>query len=206
MNQLEESDQVVTSMDVFTEDWQLSQFWCSDATADIFAKELFRDADSDTVICVASAPAVYAAMNRIPKSEWPTDKVYLLEYDTRFKLLSGDDKFFFYDYNTPDEIPSVLKNKVHRLLIDPPFLEEECQLKSSQLAHNLLVKDKTEKTKNGGLKYKLISSTGERMKDVIKRIYPDTSITDFFPEHTGLKNEFRCYATFECPSWKFRED
>lgn len=198
---------VAVSIDDFKEDWQLSQFWYSDETSDIFAKELLRGADEDTVICIASAPAVYAALNRIPRSEWPTQHVYLLEYDTRFKLLAGASHFSFYDYNEPDNVPQHLRHKVDRLLIDPPFLEEDCQVKSSIAAKNLLTKDKHAKTKTGDLKYKMISSTGERMRDVIKRIYPDTHITTFYPEHkNGLSNEFRCYATFEGEAWNFQDN
>lgn len=88
--------------------------------------------------------------------------------------------------------------------IDPPFLEEQCQQKSSETAKALLIKDKTTKTQSGDLKYKLISCTGERMKDVVKKNYPDTEITDFYPEHkNGLSNEFRCYASFEGKQWNF---
>lgn len=197
----EEEAAVVTSIDVFPEDWQLSQFWYADSTADKLARAMLEGADEDTVIVIASAPSIYAAIKRIPKDEVPTKHIYLLEFDKRFELLSGADHFFFYDYNTPDEIPPILKNKCHRLLIDPPFLGEVCQRRSSVAAHNLLVKDKLIKTKNGDLQYKLCSSTGERVWPIIKECYPDVRVTDFIPEHRGLQNEFRCYALFASSEW-----
>lgn len=194
------------SIDQFKEDWQLSQFWYSDETADTLAQALLEGADENTVICIASAPAVYAAVTRIPEEELPTKHIYLLEYDTRFGVMSGKDHFFQYDYNFPDQIPTQLRNKCHRLLIDPPFLEEECQTKSAQAARNLMVKDEGQKTENGDKLWKLVSCTGERMRDIIAATYPETKLTSFLPQHkNGLSNEFRCYASFECSQWKFDE-
>ncbi|KAH3673315.1 hypothetical protein WICMUC_003775 [Wickerhamomyces mucosus] len=189
-------------MSLFQEDWQLSQFWYSDQTADILADELLEGADEETVICIASAPSVYAAIKKRDQSKLPTKQIYLLEFDKRFAVLAKD-KFGFYDYNNPLEVLPGLKGKVNRLLIDPPFLQDDCQIKSSQTAHALLSDDKTSKTKNGVLKYRLISCTGERMKDIIKEVYTDTKPTDFYPEHAnGLSNEFFCYASYEGKNWK----
>lgn len=199
-----EKDQV--NIDMFKEDWQLSQFWYSDETSKILGKSLLEGADENTVVVIASAPAVYAAILNFDEKDLPTKHIYLLEYDNRFKLL-GKDKFFFYDYNKPDEIPEILRNKCHRLLIDPPFLEVECQTKSAKAARNLLVKDSKLTTKTGDLQFKLISSTGERMRDIMKETYPECKMTDFLPQHkNGLSNEFRCYASFECSQWKFKPD
>ena len=194
------------SIDEFKEDWQLSQFWYADETAAILGRALLEGADQDTVVCIASAPSVYAAILKFPENEIPTKHIYLLEYDKRFELLAGKLHFFFYDYNTPDEVPEQLRNKCHRLLIDPPFLEEECQRKSSQAGYNLLVKDRASKTASGDQQFKLISSTGERMRDEVKKNYPETQMTDFLPKHkNGLSNEFRCYASFEGSQWKFAD-
>lgn len=201
--ELEERFDQVT-IDDFKEDWQLSQFWYSDETAEILARSLLEGADKDTVICIASAPSVYAAVKKLPKEQVPTEHIYLLEYDKRFAVLGGKEHFFFYDYNHPEDVPSVLRNKCHRLLIDPPFLEEECQTKSGQAARNLLVADDGLVTESGDKRFKLISSTGERMRHIMKKTYPETQLTSFLPEHkNGLSNEFRCYASFECLYWKY---
>ncbi|ABN65532.1 N-methyltransferase [Scheffersomyces stipitis CBS 6054] len=200
-----DENQKVVSIDAFKEDWQLSQFWYADSTAVTLGKALLEGADKDTVVVIASAPSVYAAIKSFAPEDLPTENIYLLEFDDRFRLLAGSSHFSVYDYNYPEKIPPHLRNKCHRLLIDPPFLEEECQTKSAIAARNLLVADKGEKTASGDLKYKLISSTGERMKDIVKSNYPETDLTDFLPEHkNGLSNEFRCYASFECKYWKFQ--
>ncbi|ODV68615.1 hypothetical protein HYPBUDRAFT_165349 [Hyphopichia burtonii NRRL Y-1933] len=202
----EEFDDKV-SIDAFKEDWQLSQFWYEDETAEILGRALLEGADENTVIAIASAPSVYAAIKKLPQDQIPTKHIYLFEYDKRFEVLAGKDHFYFYDYNHPNDIPSKLYQKCHRVLIDPPFLEDGCQANSAVAAHNLLTKDKSAKTKLGDLQYKLVSSTGERMRHVIAENYPGSHITDFYPQHkNGLSNEFRCYATFECSLWKFSDD
>ncbi|CAN3476465.1 protein-lysine N-methyltransferase Efm5p [Diutina catenulata] len=181
------------SIDEFPEDWQLSQFWYSDATADVLARALLEGASSETVVCIASAPSVYAAVRRLAaQSGLPTRQIYLLEYDPRFAVLAGKDRFFVYDYQTPDNVPEQLVGKCDRLLIDPPFLEPECQTKSAIAAKKLL----------RGSDSFVVSCTGERMKDVVLANYEGMRITDFYPEHkNGLQNEFRCYANKKCGEW-----
>lgn len=193
-------------MNLFQEDWQLSQFWYSDATADLLADALLEGADKDTVIAVVSAPSVYAAIQKKPKESIPTEHIYLFEFDKRFEVMAGKEHFVFYNYETPTDFESNIKHKVDRLLIDPPFLNENCQTKSSITAKELLAPNDGSKTSTGAPKHRLISCTGERMKDVMKKVYPDTHITTFLPEHgNGLSNEFRCYSDFEWKGWKFTD-
>lgn len=190
-------------MNLFQEDWQLSQFWYSDATADLLADALLEGANEDTVIAVVSAPSVYAAIQKKPLSEIPTKHIYLFEYDQRFELMAGKEHFTFYDYKDPLKFESPIRGKVNRLLIDPPFLNEDCQSKSSITAKALLVPSSEETPDQ---KTRLISCTGERMHEVIAKVYPDTKITTFLPEHgNGLSNEFRCYSNFEWKGWSFQE-
>ncbi|CCF58929.1 hypothetical protein KAFR_0F03330 [Kazachstania africana CBS 2517] len=193
-------------MNLFKEDWQLSQFWYNDNTADTLARALLEGADSETVIAVVSAPSVYAAIQKMPKEDIPTEHIYLFEFDTRFELLAGKDHFVYYDYNKPTEFESSIKGKVDRLLIDPPFLNDDCQTKSSITAKTLLAPNDKSKTQNASLKHRLISCTGERMHEIMFNVYPDIHITTFLPEHAnGLSNEFRCYANFEWDAWKFTQ-
>lgn len=128
-------------MELFKEDWQLSQFWYTDNTADILAEALLEGADRNTVIAVVSAPSVYAAILRKPKEQVPTEHIYLFEYDTRFELLAGNRHYIFYDYVQPLEFTNELKGKVDRLLIDPPFLHNTCQTNCmfSSKNHSLVV-------------------------------------------------------------------
>ncbi|QLL32904.1 hypothetical protein HG536_0D04260 [Torulaspora globosa] len=191
-------------MKLFKEDWQLSQFWYTDSTADLLADALLEGADADTVIAIVSAPSVYAAIKRKQDREIPTEHIYLMEYDRRFELMAGKEHFLFYDYRNPQDFDAKLKGKVNRLIIDPPFLNEDCQTKSAITAKALLAENDNSKTRNGLLKHRLISCTGERMSEVISKVYPDTKMTTFLPEHAnGLSNEFRCYANFKWNGWSF---
>ncbi|CCK70091.1 protein-lysine N-methyltransferase KNAG_0D03440 [Huiozyma naganishii CBS 8797] len=193
-------------MKLFKEDWQLSQFWYSDSTAEKLADALLEGADENTVIAVVSAPSVYAAIKKKDPSSIPTEHIYLFEFDKRFELLAGKEHFTFYDYNKPLDFESPIKHKVDRLLIDPPFLNEDCQTKSSITARELLSPNVDLKTKNGVRARRLISSTGERMHAIIAKVYPETKVTTFYPEHgNGLSNEFRCYADFEWSGWSFEK-
>ncbi|CCE63559.1 hypothetical protein TPHA_0F00730 [Tetrapisispora phaffii CBS 4417] len=191
-------------MNLFKEDWQLSQFWYNDATANMLADALLEGADEDTVIAIVSAPSVYAAILKKNADEVPTKHIHLFEFDERFKLLAEKDHFFFYDYNKPLEFNEKLRGKVDRLLIDPPFLNDDCQSKSSITANAMLKPKTNEKTKHGVIKSRFISCTGERVSDVIAKSYPDAKVTTFIPEHkNGLSNEFKCYSNFEWRGWKF---
>ena len=57
---------------------------------------------------------------------------------------------------------------------------------------------------SGGLR--IIVCTGERMQDLILRLYPGIRVTTFDPKHiNALGNEFRCYANYQCRDWVWRE-
>lgn len=53
------------SMDVFTEDWNASQFWYSDGTATILAKQLLDGATDETRIAVVSAPSAFIQLKNL---------------------------------------------------------------------------------------------------------------------------------------------
>ncbi|CUS22904.1 LAQU0S07e02784g1_1 [Lachancea quebecensis] len=162
-------------MGVFKEDWQLSQFWYDEATANLLAQALLEGATEDTVIAILSVPSVFAAITKMPPSCVPTKHIYLFEYDKRFEALAGSEHFCFYDYAHPLEFPDSLKGSVHRILIDPPYLNKSCQTKC------------------------------ERMAEIVLDTYKGTRKTTFIPSHAnGLSNEFECYANFEWNGWKFK--
>jgi hypothetical protein len=53
------------SMDVFAEDWNESQFWYSDETAVLLAKELLDGAGAEDSIAVVSAPSVFVQLKNL---------------------------------------------------------------------------------------------------------------------------------------------
>ena len=60
--------------------------------------------------------------------------------------------------------------------------------------------------KNGLLGPRIIVCTGERMEELVLKVYPGTRTTTFEPEHAQgrLGNEFWCYTNYESTAWKWR--
>ena len=50
----------------------------------------------------------------------------------------------------------------------------------------------------------IIVCTGERMEELIHRLYPGIRTTTFEPRHNQdrLSNDFRCYANYEGTAWE----
>ncbi|KAK5126255.1 hypothetical protein LTR85_010490 [Meristemomyces frigidus] len=192
------------SMDVFGEDWNISQFWYTDDTARTLARQLLDGVKADSCIAIVSAPSVYIALRNILSEDDSIVKprLCLLEYDKRFEVLGTD--FVFYDFQQPLRLPQELKGKFDRIICDPPFLSDDCQTKTA-LTVRFLARSWLPAGEGGGVRF--ISCTGERMEAVITKLYAKVGVstTTFDPEHSkGLSNEFRCYANFECVDWKWR--
>ncbi|CZR57524.1 related to NADH2 dehydrogenase (ubiquinone) 40K chain [Phialocephala subalpina] len=194
------------SMEMFQEDWNESQFWYSDETATALAEELLDGAGKETAIAVVSAPSVFVQLKNIlaekPEDERP--KIWLLEYDKRFEVFK--DEFVFYDFKNPLKLPPSMKASTDHIIVDPPFLSEDCQTKAAMTVR-YLSRSSTPPCSSSPSR-KLISCTGERMQPLIEKLYRAQGVkaTTFEPIHLkGLSNEFFCYANFECGRWKWRE-
>ncbi|CAG8972889.1 hypothetical protein HYALB_00001309 [Hymenoscyphus albidus] len=208
----------VWSMEAFGEDWGVSQFWYSDETATIIAKELLEGATAKTQIAAVSAPSVFIQLKNqlnqspLPPSERP--KIWLLEYDKRFKVFANE--FVYYDFNNPLKLPPTMKSTITRFIIDPPFLNEDCQTKAAQSVSYLskswsspAPSPSTSTSTFPETRPKIIVCTGERMQPLIHKIYAPVGIrtTTFLPVHDkGLSNEFFCYSNSEGEAWKFRSE
>lgn len=192
------------SMDLFSEDWNVSQFWYTDDTARTLAHQLLYNATDESAIAVVSAPSVYVALRNI-LAEDPTrvrPRLRLLEYDRRFEVFGSD--FVFYDFSSPLRLPDEVKGAFDRIICDPPFLSEDCQTKAAMTARFLA---RTWAGENVG-SLRFITCTGERCENIVRKLYGKIGLrtTTFLPEHSkGLSNEFRCYANFECESWAWQD-
>ncbi|KAI8627504.1 putative N6-adenine methyltransferase-domain-containing protein [Xylariaceae sp. FL1651] len=186
------------SIHAFTEDWNESQFWYSDETANLLANQLLEGARDDSVIAVVSTPSVFVALrNIIASTEYtgPKPKTYLLEHDRRFAVFP---EFLFYDFAQPFKLPAYLKGTVDRMICDGPFLSEDCQTKIAMTMRWLA----------RGSNPRVLVCTGERMETLVNRLYRPLGVktTTYEPVHRGgLKNEFYCYANFECAAWRWKE-
>lgn len=118
--------------------------------------------------------------------------------------------------------PASMKGAFDRIICDPPFLSDDCQTKgkdvtlarpnNAELTPSLAALTvrwlaKTWDPASSTIEQRLILCTGERMETLANKLYAKTGLrtTTFYPEHSkGLSNEFRCYANFECESWKWQ--
>ncbi|KAJ8105401.1 hypothetical protein ONZ43_g7440 [Nemania bipapillata] len=93
------------SIHTFTEDWNESQFWYSDDTANLLATQLLEGMTDDSVIAVVSTPSAFVALKKIMTAagySGPKPKTYLLEHDHRFDVFP---EFVFYDFAEPFKLP-----------------------------------------------------------------------------------------------------
>ncbi|KAI5925616.1 putative N6-adenine methyltransferase-domain-containing protein [Camillea tinctor] len=197
------------SMEAFGEDWNESQFWYDDETANLFARELLDGADEDTVVAVVSTPSVFVALkNMLIKAaaegkQIPKPKIYLLEHDQRFSVFP---EFVFYDFMKPMTLPAHLKAGVDRMICDPPFLSEDCQTKMALTLRWLARKPRS--SPPTATSPRVILCTGERMKPLVTRLYRPLGVrtTTCAPSHRGLENEFYAYANYECAAWRWQDE
>ncbi|KAI4655329.1 hypothetical protein J4E93_000040 [Alternaria ventricosa] len=183
------------SMDAFTEDWNASQFWYSDETAMVLARQLLDGATDETRIAVVSAPSAFIQLKNLLNSGEVKcrPQIKLLEFDERFAVFK---EFVRYDFEKAIQLPAEMKASFDVIICDPPFLSHD-----SALTVRWLAKSWTQDS------LRLIVCTGERMESLVTdKLYGKvgTKTTDYEIKHAkGLSNEFRCYANFECPSWKW---
>ncbi|KAF1843827.1 uncharacterized protein K460DRAFT_418824 [Cucurbitaria berberidis CBS 394.84] len=189
------------SMEAFTEDWNASQFWYSDETATVLARQLLDGATNDTRIAVVSAPSAFIQLKNLLASEeyQCQPQIKLLEYDERFAVFK---EFVRYDFEKAIQLPVELRGTFDAIICDPPFLSQDCQTKAALTVRWLAKAWNPEALR-------LIVCTGERMETLVTdKLYGKvgTTTTNYEIKHAkGLSNEFRCYANFECDAWKWTE-
>uniref|UniRef100_A0A1B6GV00 Protein-lysine N-methyltransferase g.8434 n=1 Tax=Cuerna arida TaxID=1464854 RepID=A0A1B6GV00_9HEMI len=182
MEIMKQSNPVDISNLSFGEDWQLSQFWYCEETAISLAKAATKVVGYKGNIALISCPTLYKHIKALA----PDCKVSLLEYDSRFAVIAGE-AFVQYDYNFPLDVPRELASQCDLVLMDPPFLSEECLTKTSVTAKFLA-------------KNKIVLCTGAVMEDFAMRLL-DLKKCSFEPKHqNNLANKFYCFANFDLDS------
>ena len=167
---------------------QLSQFWYDDTTKQTLARVCHRIIETegwqerDTRIGLLSCPSLFTGVrDRVPEAE-----TYIFEYDRRFSKYG--DRFVFYDYNEAFEegVLDQFKSFFDILILDPPFLSEECIEKVSRIVAKF--------AKPGA---KVILCSGLVVREWSKK-YLNLELCQFEPRHQrGLGNQFASYANFD---------
>lgn len=112
--------------------------------------------------------------------------VKIFEYDRRFASY-GDD-FVYYDFNEADnpECLQEFQNYFDLVIVDPPFLSEECMKKISTIVKKVVKADG-----------KIIFCSGEVCEPWITT-FLQLKKCNFKPEHDrNLGNEFASYSNFD---------
>lgn len=189
------------SIQAFTEDWNLSQFWFDDDTARTLAEQLLEGAGPETNIAVISAPSVFVAIKHLLADD---DRylykpcVRLLEFDQRFAVFKAD--FIPYDFKQPEKLAPSLCASFDRIVVDPPYHSRACM---EQMAATALWLSKSDDDD-----CRLIVCTGQALESSVIILFKDRRVktTTFLPQHTNsLQNKYRCFANFECDVWEFQE-
>src|ERR1700737_2265766 len=120
---------------------------------------------------------------------FPTENIYLFEYDVRFSRLAPSPSHFVnYDFNAPLRFPTFLRGKVDRVLADPPFLSDECLTRTAMTVRALLARQLG----------KTMVCTGRKMEEMVPKLFPGVKKVDFEPRHKGgLANAFGCFMDWE---------
>jgi len=164
------------------EDWQLSQFWYSEETANILAKAVMKSVENGGRIACISAPTLYRACLKLENSK--NVDFDLFEYDKRFAAYGK--KFHFYDYKAPLDVKRDLREKFDLVFADPPFLSEEC-LTKTMVTVKFLTKEKG----------KIVLCTGAVMAALANRL-ANLDVCKFEPVHeNSLSNPFQCFANYD---------
>uniref|UniRef100_A0A914HAJ1 Protein-lysine N-methyltransferase n=1 Tax=Globodera rostochiensis TaxID=31243 RepID=A0A914HAJ1_GLORO len=164
------------------ENWQLSQFWYTDETCRQLVDECICALNGSGRVACLSCPSVVAHFMDTKEVKTNAIELSLFEYDTRFADKFGN-AFVYYDYRRPLDVPDKFHHQFDVLLVDPPFLSDECLIKVAQTIRLL-----SKRSESGGSK--LLVNTGVVMEQLLKRIL-DVKKTDFRPSHkNNLANEF----------------
>lgn len=105
-------------------------------------------------------------------------------------------EFKMYDYNSPLDVEGLddggeLFGAAAAVLLDPPFLNEDCFSKSAETVKAFSNNDT-----------KVLVSTGWTIRHVVDKTL-SAKMVDFRPKHRQLTNAFRCYVNYTSANAEF---
>jgi hypothetical protein len=215
----------------------LSQFWYDDQTAIRLAEEAIRITQYGGSIACLSCPSVFLQLYKLLSDGNNTKslRICVFEYDRRFEVFGQD--YVYFDFNrSPDSLEGVgnidadadtdsrsLKAAFDTIIADPPFLSDECWLKtadhirwlsrlhssstpstlqssSSCPADSAIATETTSESRVSTVPVgcKVIVCTGAVMGALINKCLGCASVEGFKPRHKGdrLSNEFGCFTNY----------
>ncbi|KAJ3199181.1 EEF1A lysine methyltransferase 1, partial [Dinochytrium kinnereticum] len=160
-----------------------------DETASKLAQVALDATPNGGKIACVSSPSAFI---KLAKLDYTSRSItpYVLEFDRRFNVYGSS--FLFFDFNNAPSDLDVPGAPTHHqtfdtLIVDPPFLSDECWTKTSEAVRWLM--------KPGG---RVIVCTGMVMERKVG-LELGCRRTTFRPAHRGgrLANEFGCFSNYE---------
>ena len=168
-----------------SENADLNQYWYSTNTITALVKEV----EAQTVLGAAflSCPSLYFAL----KDDTVRQLSKVFEYDRQW---DKDPGFVFYDYNKPEEFNIALYGEFDVVVIDPPFITEECWKCYAETARRLLAPGGkvicTTIVENEGIMAELLGCTPVAFRPSIPNlVYQYNTYTSYHPtKHLEVGN------------------
>eukprot|EP01061_Rhynchopus_euleeides_P034226 TRINITY_DN5796_c3_g1_i1.p1 TRINITY_DN5796_c3_g1~~TRINITY_DN5796_c3_g1_i1.p1 ORF type:complete len:413 (+),score=204.19 TRINITY_DN5796_c3_g1_i1:56-1240(+) len=157
------------------ENGDLNQYWFGPNTIDAFVNEI--EAQSVQGAAFLSSPSLYFSL----RDEALKAKSKVFEFDKQWE---SDPGFVFYDYNKPDQVSIALFGQFDMVVIDPPFITEECWRSYTETARLLLCP--------GG---KLICTTIVENEGIMQELLGCTPVT-FRPSIPNLVYQYNTYTSY----------
>ncbi|KAJ6459600.1 putative N6-adenine methyltransferase-domain-containing protein [Mycena sanguinolenta] len=171
---------------VFSEDWQLSQFWYTTPFAMRFARILHSLCTPTTSIAFLCCPTAFVAFQHTKMLK----NARLFEVDGRFSVLAPL-HYVPYDMEEPTTLPANLTEAVDIAVVDPPFLNEYTNTNLVKTLRQILRPSA-----------KLIVVTSTSIEKILERLYESPPLgplrrTKIDVLHGQLRNDFGCWASWE---------
>lgn len=106
-----------------------------------------------------------------------------MEYDRRFAVYK--EEFVFYDFKNPLGVPRDLSEQFDLIVVDPPYLSEDCFTKTA-VTVKFLMKPSA----------KIIVCTGLVMEELAERLLGLKRCQFEVKHEKSLSNPFMCYANY----------
>lgn len=173
---------------IFKEDWQLSQFWYTMDTAEQLVEAISKLSKPASRIAFLCCPTAYVAYKE--KAIYPSQRLRLLEHDSRFAIFASAD-FVNYDLNNPLSFPLEFREEMRLsqdiVVVDPPFHAKSSQEKLASTIRHML--DPEEGT--------VVLLTGTSMTPILDDVYqglPKFVRKGIVIKHDGLETPYGCWV------------
>lgn len=155
----------------------LNQYWYSALSINKLLAEVRNENPKPIRAAFMSTPSLFFSLSPEERSE-----SVVLDYDRQWE---GEQGFYFYDFNEPEAIPEDIQGGFDMVIIDPPFVQEDCWQKYAVSANLLLRK--------GG---KILLTTILERAEILKKllgVHPNV----FRPSIPNLIYQYHVYTNYE---------